>query len=204
MSALYIFINGSLSKRLFWAGPVIIFLLVLLTRTVNVAIVNALCAFAAYVFGFVLMFFGIKDIFPSEDELRREVLFYRGFGMNFFSQFLFRALMVLFWTFIIYFMTGAVLWSFFINMFFLMYTVAFSLLMFSALQSILNNKFIYYIPVFLYAGSLFYPLYLVPNTAYVMNSGLEDLLIYSGLYLLLYFLLSYKLYFYSWRRQCTL
>lgn len=204
MSGIYIFLNGVLNRRVFWSGPAILLLLVIIPRLFNIDLLNGICSVTAYAVSFVLLMMGLKDLIPIEEGLRKEVLFYRGFGMGFLQQFIMRVIVILSWTSVLYFISASVLWNFSINVFFLMCVTAFSLLMFATLKSLFNNDFIYYLPILIYAGSLFWPLYVVPNPAYVLNAGLEDLFIYSSMYMVLYLLLSYKMYFYSWRRQCTL
>ncbi len=211
MSGFFIFINSLLKKKFFWAAPFVLFILVLVPRFFKVSFVsnnfssifNILCMFFAFMFAFLFLFVGLKDLFSRGEALRKEVLFYKSFGLGLIQQFFMRVLVLSLWSALVYFMSSAVMWTFNLNMMLLIFTMGFSLVLFSCLSIFLNNRLFYYIPVALYTASIFYPMYIIPNPAYVLNSNLNNVFIYSSMYVLFYVLASYKLYILSWRKQCT-
>ena len=210
MSGFFIFINHLLKKKVFWIAPFILFVLVLAPRFFKMffisnnfsSIFNMFCMFSSFMFALLFLFIGFKDLFSRGDGLRKEVLFYKSFRLGLLEQFFMRVFMLLMWSAVIYFMSSAVMWKFNINLMILIFTMGFSFLLFSCLSVFLNNRLFYYVSVILYTASIFYPMYVIPNPAYIFNSNLNDAFIYSSMYVLFYVLASYKLYILSWRKQC--
>ena len=210
MSGYFVFINYLLKKKIFWLAPAFMLAFVVLPRMFKyflptnnfVSIVNTIFMYVSFLSAVLFLFFSVAKLFSNGDSLRKEVIFYKSLGQGLLQQFIMRLVILLFWSLFLYFMYSAVLWSFKYNTLLLMITLAFSLLFFSSISLALNTMLIYYLSLIIYLACVFFPVYLIPNLAYMNSVGLGDAIMYSSVYVLFYILLSYQLYVYSWRKQC--
>ena len=212
MIAYYLFIRGLLKNWAYWVSPLVFLFLSFIPRALLlfypnnnfIPFVNSIFIFVSYGLSFLLLIFSIVRIFNNKDNSRNEILFYRSFGLSFIEQFIMRYLLVAVWTFVIFFMSSSVPWVFSFRLLLFLQVFGLSLFFLSSLSALFSNRLLYFIPTLLYIVSLFYPVYILPNPAYIFNAAIKDSLIYTSLYMILYILLSYKMFSISWRKRCSL
>ena len=143
MIAYYLFIRGLLKSWSYWLSPILFLFLSLIPRGLSffypnnnfMPFVNSIFIFVSYGLSFLLLIFSIAKMFNNEDNSRNEVLFYRSFGLSFLEQFIMRCVLVIVWTFLIFFMSSSVSWVFSFRFLLFLQVFSVSLLFLSSLSN---------------------------------------------------------------------
>ena len=211
MSTLVFIINDLLSRnKSSWYGFFILFVLVFSIRLLPVFTTDTGLIYVAdlssrflwlMVFIFLMVLF-INYLVLDTHKLKYEVMFYKALGTGLISQFFTKLAVLLVYCFILISLFWIMLWSIDVKYTLLMFVFCAFMLMMRLIALYIKNVWIYYSGLLMAIVSIFYPVYIYPNTAYVLKAPLYDAMIYILLYFVLYILLSLKFYLSSWRKEC--
>ena len=202
MNGFFVFVSSILRRKIFWVSPILFLVLTITPRFLNMPLVSLLCMSLAFAVAFISLFMGVIGCFSYGDDIRKEVIFYKSLGLGFLQQFFMRLAFLFIWALFLYFAASSVMWVFDLNLFILAITMVFSFMLFYSLASFVGNRFIGYLPLALYIASIFLPMYVTPNPAYIIKASVGDAFMYSSMYVLFYLISSYKFFVLSWRKQC--
>jgi len=189
-------------SKILWYGPAILFLLVLVSRLYNLYVITAVVWFLGVLIALFSIFSFIKNIFVPGDDLKYEVILYKKLGIGFFRQYLLKLMLTILFTLIFYSLFAFIKWSFDWRV--LVVVICFSsFLFFMRVAGVYaKTKAVYYSSLILIAISIFFPLYVLPNLAYILNANANWVVIYSATYFLLYLLAGFIFFVSAWRNEC--
>jgi hypothetical protein len=200
----------SSKKRSVWLVPIFMLLLLIVTRTASMLMDNMYTLYFVYYIGWGLSFVvsiifmtgSLKSLFTSGHNLKSEVLFYKKLGYTTINQFLMKVFAVVVSTVFLWLLCSFVFWHFSYRVLLIMFIAYTVLLMLRTISVLLKTSLVYYVAVFIFLVSFFYPVYILPNPAYLLKGGVTDVLYYSLVYVLLYLTAGYKFFMSSWRNEC--
>jgi hypothetical protein len=150
----------------------------------------------------VLMMIFANYLVLDSHRLKYEIMFYKALGLGIVTQFFVRLFVLLSYALILTGMFWIMLWSLEPRYTLLILIFSTFIFMMRQLAMYVDNIWIYYSGLVLAVISIFYPIYIYPNAAYVLKAPITEVIIYILLYFTLYTLLSLKFYLSSWRREC--
>lgn len=211
MSAVVLIINDLLIRnRSCWFGFFLLFVLALSVRLLPSFISDTGLIYLAdlisrslwIVLYVILIVLFVNDLVLDTHRLKYELMFYKALGLGIFTQFFTKLIILLSYALILTAMFWILLWSLEIKYVLLILILCTFIFMMRLIALYINNLWIYYSSLLLAAISVFYPIYIYPNTAYVLKAPIAEAILYISLYFTLYILLSLKFYLSSWRREC--
>ena len=197
-------------SRGIWLLPLFFFILLLSTRisslmTENVYIlyfVYYACLGIAILLSLVFMCISLKSLFVSGYNLKSQAIFFKKLGYGMMHQFFMKTVFMAVFTIVIWSLCSFIIWKFNIRFLILMSITYCGLLMLRTAALSFKTSLVYYVAAILIALSFFYPVYILPNPAYLLKGGLKDVLYYSIVYMLLYLTAGYKFFISAWRHEC--
>ncbi|MFH1223230.1 MAG: hypothetical protein V1647_02675 [Pseudomonadota bacterium] len=195
-------LNKVLKNKILWLIPALIFILILASRLSNISILNSAIWALAVLVSLVAIIVLTAVLFPLGDELKYEVISYKKLGAGLAGQYLIKFAVLTFFTVLFYVMFSFIKWSFDWRV--MLAAVSLSCFLFAAMAAgvYAGTRAVYYAAVVLVFVSVLYPLYILPNLAYMLNANAFSVVIYSAVYLLLYFFTGFIFYVSAWRKQC--
>jgi hypothetical protein len=136
------------------------------------------------------------------DTQKHEIIFYKSLGTGIVQQFFIKLIVLLSYAFLLTALFWIILWSLEIRYTMMILVFPVFILMTRLIALYIKNIWIYYSAFLLAVISIFYPIYIYPNAAYILKAPLINAAIYVSLYFVLYVLLALKFYVSSWRREC--
>ena len=144
----------------------------------------------------------IKHLMPSAHEIKYEVIFYKRFGLGILEQFFIRIALLMLVSVMLFCILSIISWSWHPKYLLLGAVLCMFLLMIRMFSVLLNVGAVYYLGILFIIISVFYPMYILPNTAYIVKTGSYDIAVYLFTYWLLYFFIAFKIFGLKWREEC--
>lgn len=196
--------------RSVWLMPLFICALLVVTRLSSIFLQNMYslyfiyytCFFVALVLSVVFMVGSLKALFASGYNLKSQVVFYKKLGYGTLNQFFIKILLVAASTLLIWSLCSVIMWHFSYRLLIIMGIVYSILLMLRTARVLFKTSIVYYVAVVVIALSFFYPVYILPNPAYLFKGAVNEIAYYSFVYMLLYITVGYKFFISSWRNEC--
>ena len=200
----------SSKTRSVWLMPLFIFILLFITRVASIFLPNMYslyfiyysCFFVAVILSIAFMVGSLKALFTSGYNLKSQVIFYKKLGYGMLNQFFIKILIVAASTFLIWLLCSVILWHFSYRLLIAMGVIYSMLLMLRTARVAFKTSLVYYVAVAILVFSFFYPVYILPNPAYLFKGTIADIAYYSFVYILLYITVGYKFFISSWRNEC--
>jgi hypothetical protein len=130
------------------------------------------------------------------------VIFYKKLGYGVINQFFIKILIVGASTLLIWTLCSVIMWHFSYRLLITMGVIYSILLLLRTARVALKTSLVYYVAAVVIVLSFFYPIYIVPNPAYLFKGAITDIAYYSFVYMLLYITVGYKFFISSWRNEC--
>jgi len=196
--------------RSVWLIPLFISFLLVITRVASIFLPNMYslyfiyyaCFFVALVLALAFMASSLKALFASGYNLKSQVIFYKKLGYGTLNQFFIKIFMVAASALLIWCLCSAIMWHFSYRLLIVMGIVYSILLLLRTACVAFKTSLVYYVAVVVIILSFFYPLYVLPNPAYLFKGAVTDIAYYSFVYMLLYITVGYKFFISSWRNEC--
>ncbi|MBN1113756.1 MAG: hypothetical protein JXA66_00305 [Oligoflexia bacterium] len=198
-------------SRYLWFAPFFLFLVFLSSRLIpvyysNMPYVLFFSAVTGLALGVVLsvimMVVLVWLVFPYGDDLKNEVILYRRLGAGVNVQFTVFYLFVMFSGFVMYIYISVLLWEFNVRYFLAVLVFTSFLVLARTLVLFLKIWFVFYILFAAFFVSLYFPLYIIPNFAYIISGGIQGAAGYTLMYVLIYYIIANRLYIGAWRQEC--
>ena len=159
-----------------WLIPVFFLMLVLLTRLASIFMQNQYLLYTLYysclgiaiILSIAFMVASLNSIFVPGYNLKSEVVFYKKLGYGTVDQFAMKIIIVLISTMILWSFCSFIVWSFNYRLLVVMVIVYSLLLMLRTAALAFKTSLVYYVVAVLIIFSLFYPVYVLPNPAYLL------------------------------------
>jgi len=196
--------------RSVWLTPLFISILLLISRLASIFLQNMYslyfiyyaCFFIAIVLGFIFMTGSLRALFISGYNLKIQVMFYKKLGYGILNQFFIKIFMVAVSTLMIWSLCSAIMWHFSYRLLITMGLAYSIFLMLRTACVAFKTSLVYYVAMVMIVLSFFYPVYVLPNPAYLFKGAITDVAYYSFVYMMLYLIVGYKLFVSSWRNEC--
>jgi hypothetical protein len=212
MTAAVFMLNDLLRKNTpVWYGSFILFVIALTARIMPVFVkdgyviyfINAALLSAAVLVCSAILFSVILHKIPDAEKIKHEVIFYRGLGLGVMGQFVLKSVITALAFVLMFGMVSMTVWSIQLKYFLLGMSFCMFFLMMRTLSVLINIRLVYYLGILLIMISLVYPMYVLPNTAYVVRSASYNVHWYLLTYCFLYLAIGFKLFYSKWREECT-
>jgi len=200
---------SSITKSV-WLMPLFIFILLLVTRMASLFLPNMYslyfiyysCFFISIILSVAFMAGSLKALFRSGYDLKSQVIFYKKLGVGTLNQYFIKLFIVVGSTLLVWTLCSVIMWHFSNRLLIALALVYSILLMFRTACVVFKTSLVYYVGVIIIVLSFFYPVYVLPNPAYVFKGAITDVASYSFVYMLLYVTVGYKFFISSWRNEC--
>ena len=211
MTAMIFMLNDVLRKSgSLWYGPVVLFIIALSVRLTPLFIkngyivyfINTAALFLTVIIALLILFSAVIKMFSEQPALKNESIFYSRFGLGIFGQFFIRTVILMIFSVILFCIVSIITWSWESKYLLFGLSVSMFFVMMRTFGILLKTKPIYYLAILFVIISTVYPLYILPNTAYVVRSDSYKVFIYLSTYGLLYFFTAFKLFYSAWREEC--
>ncbi|MEI6092379.1 MAG: hypothetical protein WCQ47_01700 [bacterium] len=211
MMALSFILNDVLKRsRAFWFAPFVLFVMAFSVRLLPLFVKNSYVIyfinmgilFLSVLTSILYLQYGVKKIVHDASELKYEAIFYKQFGLGLNGLFFLKLCMVVFYFLIFFVMISAVIWSLELKYLLLGLSICSFFVMMRVIALFFKMPHLYYLGILFIVISLFYPLYILPNVAFVFRSGSYKVILYLATYGLLYLLTALKLFYFVWREEC--
>ena len=196
--------------RSVWLMPLFILFLLSITRLASLFLPNMYslyfiyysCFFISIILSVAFMTGGLKALFGSGYSLKSQVIFYKKLGYGLLNQFFIKVLIAAAAVLLIWSLCSVIMWHFSYRLLITMGLTCSMLLMLRTASVAFKTSLVYYVVVIIVIFSFFYPVYILPNPAYLFKGAIKDIAYYSFVYMLLYITLGYKFFVSSWRNEC--
>ena len=196
--------------RSVWILPMFLLMLLLLTRAVSFVssdlytlyFVYYSCLIVAFILSIAFMAGSINALFIHGHDLKSEVIFFKKLGYGTIDQFIMKLFVVGLSTLLLWSLCSFIIWHFSYRILIAMTIVYSILLMLRTASLALKTSLVYYVAAVMLVFSMFYPVYIFPNPAYLLKGGIREIAYYSTIYVLLYLIVGYKFFISSWRKEC--
>ena len=211
MTLMIFMLNDVLKKSSsLWYGPVLLFIMALCVRLTPLFVkngyivyfINTAVLFLTVVISLLILFSAIIKIFNEQPALKNESIFYSRFGLGIFGQFTVKTIILLIFSIIFFCIVSIINWSWEFKYLLFGLSVSMFFIMMRAFGILMKTKPIYYLALLFVIISMVYPLYILPNTAYVVRSDSHKVIVYLLTYGFLYFFTAFKLFYFAWREEC--
>ncbi|MCX6111755.1 MAG: hypothetical protein NTY22_00480 [Proteobacteria bacterium] len=211
MTSIVFILNDILKRsRALWYGTVILFVIAFFVRLTPLFVkngyivyfINMAALFIAILLCILILFNVVDKMFPGSFQIKHESIFYKRFGLSLLGQFFIKtAILVLFLIFL-FSIVSVIVWSWEFKYLLFGFSLCMFFIVMRSLSVMLNINYVYYLAILFVIISMIYPLYILPNMAYVVKSGSYKVIIYLLTYGALYFFTAFKLFYFSWRQEC--
>lgn len=196
--------------RSVWILPVFMLILLIITRAVSFVSANLYtlyfvyysCLGIALILSIAFMTGSLNALFIHGHDLKSEVIFFKKLGHGTIDQFIMKLFVVVLSTLFLWSLCSFVIWHFSYRLLISMAVVYSILLMLRTASLALKTSLVYYVAAVMFILSLFYPVYILPNPAYLLKGSIREIAYYSIVYVLLYLIVGYKFFISSWRKEC--
>lgn len=210
MAFSFIFNDVLKRSRSFWTGPFILFVMVFAGRLLPLFIKNSYVLYfinmgilcLSILISVFFLLYGVRNIVHDASELKHEAIFYKQFGLGLNKLFFLKLSLIVFLFLIFFGMISVVTWSWEFKYFMFGLCVSSFFMMMRVISLYLKMPYLYYLGLLFIVISFFYPLYILPNIAFVFRSGSYKVILYLATYGLLYLLTSIKFFYLMWRQEC--
>ncbi len=193
-----------------WVLPLFLLAVLLVTRVVSFMTSNLYtlyfvyysCMGVAIILSIAFMLGSLNALFIHGHDLKSELLFFKKLGYGTISQFIIKVLIVAICTVLLWLLCSFIVLHFSYRLLMTM-TVVYSILLALRVLSIsFKTSLVYYVAAIMLLLSFFYPVYVLPNPAYLFKGGLKEVTYYSAVYIMLYLIVGYNFFISSWRKEC--
>jgi hypothetical protein len=144
----------------------------------------------------------LNALFIHGHDLKCEVIFFKKLGHGTIDQFVMKVFVVALSTLFLWSLCSFIIWHFSYRLLIAMTVIYSILLMLRTASLALKTSLVYYVAAVMFLLSLFYPVYILPNPAYLLKGGIRETAYYSIVYILLYLIVGYNCFISSWRKEC--